>query len=336
MFVSLGRVVVHQSLPSFYHKRLGVTTIFISHRSVTVYGIMSPSAHEGRKGDKQTVKISRKILGVVASVILAAVFVLPVSAANNYGSVQGYSAEKPLDSGTIVQLMGSKQSNQVTIATKAQLQNMFGVTVDRSQLPLTITNEGLKNEVFVAVSGTYEVLVSTQNGSINPGDYVTLSSVDGVAMKAGTKDDQSTVLGRAQATFDGKGVTLGTTTLKDTTGKSSGAVTLGSVPVTIEIQRNPNDKSTKSNLPDFLQRIGKAIAEKEVSPIRIYISMAITAVSLIAAIAVLYAGVRNGVISIGRNPMSKKSIFRALLEVILTSILILVIGLFAVYLLLKL
>lgn len=59
-------------------------------------------------------------------------------------------------------------------------------------------------------------------------------------------------------------------------------------------------------------------------------------ISLLAAIAVLYAGIRNGVISIGRNPMSKKSIFRAIFEVILTAALILIIGLFAVYLLLKL
>ena len=78
------------------------------------------------------------------------------------------------------------------------------------------------------------------------------------------------------------------------------------------------------------------MAEKEVDPIRIYLSLAITLIGTIAAIVVIYAGVRNSVISIGRNPMSKKSIFRALLEIILTSFLILIISLFAVYLLLKL
>ncbi len=281
----------------------------------------------------QTVKPARIILGlmVAAGIVLAAV--LPV-AAETYGggSVQGYAAEASLDNGTIVQLT-SKDAKQVKIATQAELQNMFGVTVDRNQLSLTLTNENLKNETFVAVSGTYDVLVSNQGGPIAVGDYVTLSSVNGVAMKAGT--EEKTVFGRAVGAFDGKGVTLGTTTLKDSNGGTK-AVTLGQVPVTINIQRNPNEKSTKADVPEFLQRIGQAIAEKEVSPIRIYLSMGITAVSLIAAIAVLYSGVRSGVISIGRNPMSKKSIFRALLEIILTSILILVIGLFAVYLLLKL
>lgn len=271
-------------------------------------------------------------LAVIATIALGAV--APVFAATTYGggSVQGYASDSPLDIGTIVILSG-KDSNRVAIATQEEKQNMFGVVVDPNSQPVTISN-GLQNETFVAVSGTYNVLVSNQAGSIAAGDYVALSSINGVAMKAGT--EKTTVFGRASSSFDGKGVTLGTATLKDVDGKSSKTVTLGSIPVTIDIRSNPNDISTKVKVPDFLERIGQAIAEKDVSPIRIYLSLGITAISLIAAIAVLYSGVRNSVISIGRNPMSKKSIFRALVEVIITSLLILIIGLFAVYLLLRL
>ena len=279
-------------------------------------------------------RLTRIIVGLAVTGAIAAAIVLPVFAATyGGGSVQSYASDTPLDTGTIVQLTG-KDSDRVKIATQAQLANMFGVTVDRNQLALTLSNSDLENETFVAASGTYNVLVSTQGGPIAAGDYVTLSSVNGVAMKAST--EEKTVFGRAASTFDGKGVTLGTTTLKDTSGKTTKTVTLGSIPVTIDIKRNPNEKSTKVKVPEALERIGQAIAEKEVSPIRIYLSMGITAISLIAAIAVVYSGVRNGMISIGRNPMSKKSIFRALFEVILTSIVILIIGLFAVYLLLKL
>lgn len=275
----------------------------------------------------------RGVTAVAIAICLTLAMSLPV-AAETYGggSVQGYAAETPLDTGTIVQLTG-KGSNTVKIATQSELQNMFGVTVDASQQPLTVSNDDAKNEVFVAVSGTYTVLVSTQGGDIKSGDYVTLSSLNGIAMKAST--EQKTVFGRANRDFDGKGAKLGTASLKDDAGGTK-TVTLGVVPVTIDIRRNPNDKSTKANVPEFLERIGEAVAEKEVSPIRIYLSTGIAVVSIIAAIAMLYAGIRNGVISIGRNPMSKKSIFRALLEVVLTSMLILVIGLFAVYLLLRL
>lgn len=280
-------------------------------------------------------KLSRIILSLAVIVGVATTVALPVFAESGYGggSVQGYATETPLDNGTIVELTG-KSATEVKIATQANLQNMFGVTVDRSQLLVASSNDALKNEVFVAVSGTYNVLVSNQAGPIAVGDYLTMSSVNGVLMKAGT--EEKTVFGRATIAFDGKGVTLGTTTLKDTTGKDNKTVILGSIPVTVDIKHNPNDKTTKVNVPDFLERIGEAIAEKPVSAIRIYLSMGIAGLSIITAIAVLYSGVRNSVISIGRNPMSKKSIFRALAQVIVTSLLILVIGLFAVYLLLKL
>ena len=139
--------------------------------------------------------------------------------------------------------------------------------------------------------------MSNQEGDIAAGDYLTLSSIDGVAMKAG--DQEVTVFGRANAGFTPSSVSLGTASLKDTDGKTK-TVRLGSIPVTIDIKNNPNHKSTEAKLPDFLRRVGKAVAEKEVSPIRMYLSIGIAVISLIAAIAVLYAGVRNSVISIGQ------------------------------------
>lgn len=281
--------------------------------------------------------VRRELLRIVTVVLAcASLFVAtPLFAeASTYGggSVSGYAADEPLDYGRIVTLEG-KNANKVKPATQGDVQNMFGVTVDPQQIPLTISHEGVQNETYVAVSGTYNVLVSTQGGDIKSGDYVTLSSLDGIAMKTG--DQEVTVFGRANAGFSAKDSSLGTQELKDSSGGTK-TVSLGLVPVTIDIKNNPNHKSTKVNVPDFLERVGRQIAEKEVSPVRIYISVGIAVVSLIAALAVLYAGVRNSVISIGRNPMSKRSIFRALIEVILTSLLILIIGLFAVYLLLKL
>lgn len=280
-------------------------------------------------------RVSRIAAGFVSVMAIAVLAVAPVFA-NSQGagvSVQSYDSDKPLDIGTIVQLDG-EGSSKVRAATQKELQNMFGVTVDRNLLPVTVTGGDKKNEVFVAVTGTYKVLVSDQAGPIQVGDYVTLSSINGVAMKAGTKE--KTVFGRAAEAFDGKDRVLGTKTLRDTANGVDKEVALGSILVNIDIRKNPNDESTKTLLPEFLERIGKEIAQKEVSPIRIYLSLAITAVSLIISLIMLYTGVRNAVISIGRNPMSKKSIFRALIEVILTSTLVLIIGLFAVYLLLRL
>lgn len=277
-------------------------------------------------------KLSRTIAAFVAIFGLCFVAIAPVFAASS-GSVQGYEADGPIDIGTIVEL-ASGDNNKVKASSQDNPQNMFGVVVDRNQLPLAVSDPTIKNETYVAVSGTFNVLVSTQGGDIKKGDYITLSSLNGIGMNAGHSN--LTVLGRAAGSFDGKGVVLGESTLKDTSGNNSKTVKIGTIPLSINIQRNPDVKSTKVDVPAWLERMGQQIADKTVSPVRIYLSLAITAVTLITALIVLYAGVRNGIISIGRNPMSKKSIFRALLEVILTSVLIVIIGLFAVYLLLKL
>ncbi len=250
------------------------------------------------------------------------------------GNLQGYGSGGNLQDGTVVQL-DKTSSSKVIAASDKNMQGMYGVTVDRGQLSLTVESD-LPNEVYVATSGTYQVLVSNQNGVIKSGDYVTLSAVDGIAMKAGTKDQQSMVLGRAAGNFDGKTNVLGNVPLKDTNGSSAGTANIGLLSVAIDIKPNPNVLSTKTNLPSWLQKVGQEIARKQVSPLRMYISIAVTGLTIIVALVVLYAGVRSAVTAIGRNPLSKKSIFRGLAEVIITGFIILIIGLFAVYLLLKL
>lgn len=281
-------------------------------------------------------KYVRYVVGIASAVVLVATAIAASASAVELGrdGIRAYSASTPLTTGTIVQL-SDKETDRVASVGRANPKNVLGVVIDPAQLSLRFSDGARDNETFVASSGTYPTLVSTQGGPIATGDYLALSSIDGVAMKASLGD--KILYGRASRAFDGKGVVLGTTTLSDTEGKTSKTVALGQIPATIDVKDNPTQKeSTKANLPEQLQRVGEQIAEKEVSPIRVYLSVAITIISLLAAIAVLYSGVRSGVISIGRNPMSKKSIFRALLEIILTSCLILIIGLFAVYLLLKL
>jgi len=255
-----------------------------------------------------------------------------VTAEGTAATLPGYASDTPLQNGTIVQLV-SKPTTKVKPASRANLTDMYGVTVDPHNLALTVTDGGLQNEAYVANTGAYPVLVSSQDGAIKKGDYVTLSAIDGVAMKAEVKDDM--VFGRAQGNFDGKNGAIGTATLKQSNGTEK-TVSLGMVTVAVNIQKNPMRIPTKANLPPFLQKLGQEIAQHEVSEIRIYISIFVTGLSIIVALVTLYAGVRNAVISIGRNPLSKKTIYRGLAEVILTSFIILIIGLFAVYLLLKL
>ncbi len=246
---------------------------------------------------------------------------------------QPFTSDVRLKAGTVVQV-DEESSTKVISATQDKLEKAFGVIVTANNLPIAISTNVGANQVFVATNGSRQALVTNENGSIEAGDSLALSSLSGALMKATYK--QRILFGKALASFDGKNNTIGTTTLKDTKGNAHKQIGIGVIPVSIEIMKNPETKSTEANLPEKLQRIGQQIAEKPVSQIRIYISMAIVTITIIMALVLLYAGVRSAIVSIGRNPLSKKSILRGLLQVILTSVLVLIIGLFTVYLLLRL
>jgi hypothetical protein len=242
---------------------------------------------------------------------------------------QGYNADEVLQRGMIVQLKKSDTTKVEPVKVET-IDQMHGVVVNANDAPVTLSSEGQK--VFVATAGHFAVLVSDQAGAINAGDYITISTLAGVGMKAGEKEP--IVVGRALASFDGKSEVISSTTIKDTAGNTQ-TVHLGRIDTDISVSRNPLLRAREPNLPEFLQRASEAIAGKPVNPIRVYIALVVFIISTVIAGSLLYGGVRSAIISIGRNPLSKKSIVRSMLQVIFTGLIIFFSGLFGVYLLLK-
>jgi len=270
----------------------------------------------------------QRLFALVALVALVAVSISGTLGAQSV--TQGYGSDVQMQRGMIVQLKKS-DTTKVELVSLDTIDQMHGVVVDANDAPVTLSNEGRK--VFVATSSPFEVLVSDQNGPINAGDYVTISAIQGVGMRAGTKE--SLVIGRALSGFDGKSNIVSTSEITDSDGNKK-VVNLSRVNVDISVARNPLLKSEAPNVPEFLRKASEAVAGKPVAAIRIYLSVFVFTISTIAAASLLYAGVRNGLISIGRNPLSRKMIVKGMIQVILTGLIIFITGLFGVYLLLKL
>jgi hypothetical protein len=246
---------------------------------------------------------------------------------------QSYGSDTALQLGLIVGL-SKKDASKVEPLTDKTIKSMYGVVVSPNDSPVTLTPAKTSgHQVFVATYGRHNILVSTQNGPIQPGDYITISALSGIGMKAGTS--QSLVIGRAAGNFDGTGNVEGTASLKDTKGKKVN-VSLGQVPVNIGIAHNPLEQHLTNYIPGFLQRVGNGVANKTVSPARIYLGLAVLLVGAFIAGSLLFAGVKNGMVSVGRNPLARKLIMRSLLQVVIVSLIIFIISAFAVYLLIKL
>jgi hypothetical protein len=265
------------------------------------------------------------------SLVVIAVFAVFTSAVSAQTITQGYDIETNvnLQRGMIVALK-ENDPKKVEAINNSAAKRVHGVVVGSSDSSFILAEETQK--IYVASGGKFEVLVSDQNGTINPGDFISLSSVTGIGLKS--DEYQEMVLGKAIDGFDGTDRKISEVTIKDAQDKDK-VLSVGRIQVDISIIRNPVLKSTAS-LPSFLRDASEFVAGKPVNPIRVYLSIAILIASAGVSGSLIYSGVRSGMIAIGRNPLSKKSILRGIVQVIIVAITIFVIGIFGVYLLLKL
>lgn len=240
--------------------------------------------------------------------------------------LQAYGSDQTLQSGMLVTIKKDDPS-KIEAVTDKTLGDLKGVVADQNDSTIVFTDPTKK--YYVATSGAYETLVSNENGQIKQGDYISISSLEGIGMKATTT--QSIILGRATADFEGGGDSIGRSKTKD--GKE---VSFGRIRVDIGVGSNPVFKeATGGKVMNALQEFTSNIANKPVNTTRLYLAILIFIVSAGVAGFVLIGGVRGGLISLGRNPLSKKTIFRGMIQTIVIGLLIFTAGVFGVYLLIK-
>ena len=243
---------------------------------------------------------------------------------------QSYKTATPLQQGLIVQV-DDKDATAVIPATYKDAKKTFGVVVSPNDSAVSLSSDA-SNQAYVVTSGRYKVLVSNQRGPIGKGDPISVSAISGIGMKADTL--VSTILGRAVTSFDGKTNVISTTGLKDSSGKEV-KVALGTVTVDIDVRPNPTLSLSQNGVPNFIQRMAITIVGKPIAAPQLYASIAILIAGIAVVASLLYGGIQTSMISIGRNPLAKKSIMRNMMQVIITGILIFVGCLVAVYLIMK-
>ena len=265
-----------------------------------------------------------KIIVLPVSLIVSLCFVGLLSAQTVN---TGYKSDEPLQTGMLV-METEDDPKKVAAVSLDTLSRLKGIVVQKNDSPVTLYSED--ERVFVADTGEYEVLVSDENGSIEPGNYLSISSLSGVAMKA--NDTQELVVGRATEKFEGNGDRL-SSTVDSRTNKT---INFGRISAAISIKRNPNfDESQNNSVPKPLERVSFSIAGKPVNTARIWMATAVFLGSLLVTGIMLYSGARSSLISVGRNPLSRSVIIKGLGQIVVLSLIVFISGMFAVYLLLR-
>jgi hypothetical protein len=224
---------------------------------------------------------------------------------------QGFATKTSIATGSLVSL-DPKATGTVVVTDLNNVANLFGVVVPPTSASISLS--GSSGQVQVVTSGTANVLVSTSGGDIKVGDYITVSPIAGVGQKVGSSSTK--VVGTAQTDFNGSGEGVTKRSIEDASGKKT-EVSIGQIPVVIGVSTfTSTDGKQNYVVPNWLQNLSNTVAGKEVSPIRIIIAGIILLISLASVTVLLYSAVRNSIISIGRNPLSKNSVLGGLLQVI--------------------
>jgi hypothetical protein len=274
---------------------------------------------------EKPVTMLRSIMG---SLSIAMFFMAPVSLAASSDSggaiAQSYpAASSDIAAGTLLSLnrssgkAGPAKSGDTTTA-------LVGVAVSQ---PLVQLSGTAQSTVQAAVGGSAQVLVSDLNGEVKTGDKITASPLEGVGMRAAVAGE---IVGTAQANL--AAVARASREVTDKAGKKVTAH-IGLIPVSVNVEfySAGSTGNLSSFVPSFLQNLADSIAGKAVSPLRVIIAFFILIIGTVTVTVMLSSGIRNGIISLGRNPLAEHVLLKGLVDIIISALGVLLITFVAVY-----
>ena len=196
----------------------------------------------------------------------------------------------------------SSTSKGYELSVREYDMNIVGVV--QKQEGIIFKGPSTKGMYPLTGSGRVPVRVSTVNGAIQKGDYITSSSIAGAGMKANKS-----------------GYIIGTA-LADYTEKKTDVV--GTIPVALNIRLESAQINITNNLLDIFKLSSLATYEHPLTVFKYFISTCIVFVSFFLGFFIFSKITSKGIEAIGRNPLASKMISLGIgLNVIITVAIIL-------------
>jgi hypothetical protein len=262
--------------------------------------------------DQRHVNYKKLRVCVVGISVNLIVLGLAPAAASSANISHSYNADGSIRNGDIVSLDPSR-SDYVQSASTNNGSRLLGVAVSNTDSLLAV--DPTVGAAQVATSGNANTLVSNINGNIKVGDQVAVSPFDGIGMKALSG---SHVIGLAQTAFNVGSAGASTEQVTSKAGKTS-SVQVGYVRINIAIgiDTSPSGQAKLSGL----QKIAESLTGNTLSNTRILLSIAVAIVAILSLIILIYSSIYSSIVSIGRNPLAKYTVFRALGSVLVMAVL---------------
>lgn len=231
----------------------------------------------------------------------------------------GFSDGEGVKTGMIV----SVSKDNTDVLEPAHVNNssyVVGVAVDKQSSSVVFDNN---DSVYVANDGTVDVFVGDLGGDIVSGDLVTVSTIGGVGRKAdaiGTTTQK--IIGVAKSDFTGEEADAREFNLEN-----SGKVHIGS----IQMELLDDLSGIQPEIPSTLENLGTKIAGKDVSFTQSFVSAIVAVLGFVVSGILMFGAIRGSFLSIGRNPLSAKTIYSGMIRASLLSLSVMMLGVVAGY-----
>ncbi len=263
--------------------------------------------------------MGRSLVAVSLAVVSVAMIMSPASA-----FAKGYATDdQQLQPGMVAALSqdGTPELPKVERASLDDDAKIIGVTTTPDGELVTVVSGS--EQIYVQATGEVDVFVSDINGEVNEGDLLALSPLRGILMKA---DHTTTaIVGIALEGFAGKPTE--TKSIQEDGGQREAKVATLRINLDYKAPSNQQIGQTDSSL----DRLGYALTGRNVGEIRVLAAVIIFLIVLVAEGGIIYGAVSSAITALGRNPMARKIILKEMIRVIFIALVVLGLGVLAIY-----
>jgi hypothetical protein len=273
-------------------------------------------------------KASRGLIAVIS--LFVTFVVLSLGNAPQAASIaQGYTtsdSDLVVGMGASLSQESSSGKTEVERSSQANKGKFVGIVTTKEASLVTLTTQ--VSNLFVATQGEATAYVTDVNGAISKGDYIVVSPLKGVLMKANS--DESSVVGTALENFDVGGANSQEITKND---GSRQTIKVGLVKIDVNPRTLTSGKSSKNQT--FLQQLGQSLAGKQINDWQVITALVIFLLLLVVEGSLMYGAIHSAIISVGRNPLSRSGVYKQLAQVLATAVAVLAIGIIVIFGVLK-
>ncbi len=221
----------------------------------------------------------------------------------------------------MVAALSTEGSSKVERASQVNSQRVVGIVTTFDNSSVTVASSSAK--LLIESDGEVDAYVSDMGGSVEQGSLLVLSPVKGILMKAPENSSLITV-GIAAGSFST--ADHSSYTIDDNGGTKN--IQIYKLKVNLNRQGGGNGAATQNSA---LANVGRAIVGRDVGETRVLVALILFTIVLIAEGGIIYGAVSSAITALGRNPLARKIIRKEMTRVIFVAIIVLFVGLGAVY-----